>query len=86
MRAVSCQDPSDKQRFQHRNLCGTKNVQNRYLLGQPNVCTSGTTEMAPRFLHVEQRFDPVLNDAAWMGLIVEALKDVVPERSPGQLR
>ena len=86
VRAVSCQDPNDKQRFQHRNLCGTKNVQGRHLLGQPNVCTSGTSAMSPRFLHVEQRFAPVLNDAAAQGLIIEALKDVVPEHAPGQLR
>jgi len=86
VRAVSCQDATDKQRFQHRNLCGTKNVQNRFLLGLPIVCTSGTTEMSPRFLHVEQRFDPVLNDPVEMGIMVKALKDVVPEQAPGQLR
>ena len=42
--------------------------------------------MSPRFLHVEQRFDPVLNDEAAQGFTIKALKDVVPEHAPGQLR
>ncbi|MCP5057605.1 MAG: hypothetical protein GY937_12890 [bacterium] len=85
VRAVSCQDPRDKRRFQHRNLCGTKNVQSRELFGQRNACTSGTSAMSPRFLHVEQRFDPVLNDALARKLVVESLMDAIPQSASGTL-
>ncbi len=76
---MSCQDATDQRLFQHRNLCGTKSVQNRSLLGQADICTSGTAEMSDRYLHVEQRFDPALDDPGNRRLIVEAREEVVPE-------
>ena len=86
VRAVSCQDPTDKQRFRHWGLCGTKNTQGRHLAGQVDLCGSGQTGVSPRFLHVEQRFDPVLNDAALRGLVVEAASSLAPCLSEQEAR
>jgi hypothetical protein len=78
-KAYSCNDPSDS--GQHRDLCGTNNVQGRYDNGSAQACTTAAASSTGRFLHLEQ--DAQLRGAG-AGALIEALAEVVPCTASGQ--
>lgn len=57
-RAVSCQDPADRD-IQTRWLCATTNVQGRALNGSADACRSAASRSSGRFLHIEQDYHDV---------------------------
>lgn len=57
-RAVSCQDPSDRDIWS-RWLCATTSVQGRDLNGSPDACRIPAEQSSGRFLHVEQVYEEV---------------------------
>ena len=52
-RAVSCQDPTDRD-ISTRWLCATTTVQGRHLNGSPDACRVASDKSSGRFLHIEQ--------------------------------
>lgn len=57
-RAVSCQDPADRD-IETRWLCATTTVQGRDLNGSEDICRKSTDSATGRFLHIEQTYDAV---------------------------
>ena len=57
-RAVSCQDPKDRD-IKTRWLCATNTVQGRDLNGSGDACTVNAASASGRFLHIEQTYDEV---------------------------
>jgi len=57
-RAVSCQDPKDRD-IKTRWLCATTTVQGRDLNGSPDICQRNADVASGRFLHIEQTYDDV---------------------------
>lgn len=77
VKAVSCQDPEDASRFNHRRLCGTDNTQGRLLNLSPDACAVVAPTATGRFLHVEQTFD-VLGGERPGGAVVDAILATLP--------
>lgn len=57
-RAVSCQDPADRD-IETRWLCATTNVQGRDLNGSGEICRDRAPRPSGRFLHIEQTYREV---------------------------
>jgi hypothetical protein len=57
-RAVSCQDPNDRD-IKTRWLCATTTVQGRDLNGSGDICRKNAGTASGRFLHIEQTYDEV---------------------------
>jgi len=57
-RAVSCQDPNDRD-IKTRWLCATNTVQGRDLNGSSDACRTSVGTPSGRFLHIEQTYDEV---------------------------
>lgn len=77
IKAVSCQDPGDAQRFNHRRLCGTDNTQGRLLNLSPDACAVVAPTATGRFLHIEQTFDVLGGDRPG-GVVVDAILSTLP--------
>jgi hypothetical protein len=57
-RAVSCQDPKDRD-IRTRWLCATTTVQGRDLNGSADICGKNAGAASGRFLHIEQTYEEV---------------------------
>ena len=77
VKAVSCQDPVDAARFNHRRLCGTDNTQGRFVNLSPDACSIVAPVATGRFLHIEQTFD-VLGGERPGGAVVDAIISTLP--------
>ncbi len=77
VKAVSCQDPDDGARFNHRRLCGTDNTQGRFVNLSPDACGTVAPAATGRFLHIEQTFD-VLQGERPGGAVVDAVISTLP--------
>ncbi len=85
-RAVSCQDPEDKQ-YDYRPLCARTNVQGRYLNGSADICDASAKVASGRFLHVEQaweirrevrRYWDDINQSPLATVVIVALEETIP--------
>ncbi|WP_421724511.1 hypothetical protein [Bauldia sp.] len=81
---VSCNWPAD-QSFDYRTLCGTTNIQGRYVNKDPDICSAGTTTGTGLFIHLEQDWPmltpfhnnwPTIDDDTYFNALAAALEKV----------
>jgi hypothetical protein len=70
---VACHEPGDDGKFRRARLCGTSNVQGRFLNGSADSCTRGAARSSGRFVHIEQSPD-VLSDDPPGRRVLQALR------------